>query len=86
MRSRVDKFGRILIPKEIRKEFSFDTNDYVEIDLIEDRIIISKPQNIDKEEKLDFLIKRERKLQDIEYILMNDKSVDISDIRKILNI
>lgn len=86
MKRHFDEMGRIVIPKEMREELDFGINDFAEIELIDNKIILSNPKNIDKQKYLEFLIERENKLQNIEYILKNVASVEISDIKKILKI
>ncbi len=42
---RIDDFGRIAIPKEIRAELGVKTGDELDIRLVAGHIIITKPQN-----------------------------------------
>ena len=70
MQRHFDKTGRIVIPKEMRKELGFESEDYAEIELIDNKIILSNPKN-SKYKQLEFLKERENKLQNIEYILKN---------------
>lgn len=86
MKRHFDKLGRIVIPKEMRKELNFEVNDCAEISLIENKIILSNPKNNDIDKRLEFLMERENKLQSIEYLLKNVESIKISDIKKILDI
>lgn len=86
MKRHFDKLGRIVIPKEMRKELNFEVNDCAEILLMENKIILSNPKNNDIDKQLDFLMERERKLQSVEYLLKNVESIKISDIKKILDI
>lgn len=39
---RIDELGRIVVPKEIRRYLKIDSGDFVEINLYEERIILSK--------------------------------------------
>ena len=84
MKRHFDELGRIVIPKEMREELNFGMNDFAEIELINNKIVISNPKNNDKQKQLEFLMGRENKLQRIEYILKNIKSVEIEDIKRIL--
>ena len=85
MQRHFDKTGRIVIPKEMRKELGFESEDYAEIELIDNKIILSNPKN-SKYKQLEFLKERENKLQNIEYILKNIETVTINDIKNILEI
>ena len=85
MQRHFDKTGRIVIPKEMRKELGFESEDYAEIELIDNKIILSNPKN-SKYKQLEFLKERENKLQNIEYILKNIDTVTINDIKNILEI
>lgn len=86
MKRHFDNLGRIVIPKDIREELDFGSNDFAEIEIVNKKIIITNPKDIDKQAQVDFLINRENKLQEIEYILKNIKSVEIQDIKNILKI
>ncbi len=84
MKRHFDETGRIVIPKEMREELDFGINDFAEIELINNKIVITNPENDDKQKQLEFLMERENKLQRIEYIIKNIKSVEIEDIKRIL--
>ncbi len=84
MKRHFDEVGRIVIPKEMRKELNFGNRDFAEIELIGNKIVISNPDNNDEQKQLEFLMNRENKLQRIEYVLKNIKSVEIEDIKRIL--
>lgn len=86
MQRHFDELGRIVIPKEMREKLDFGKNDFAEIKLNNNEIILSNPKNKDKQELLKFLMERDNKLQNLEYVLKNVKSVTISDIKKILNL
>lgn len=43
----IDSLGRIVIPKEMRKEIGVENGDEVDISLNEKKIIISNPKNFD---------------------------------------
>lgn len=84
MKRHFDELGRIVIPKEMREVLDFGINDYAEIELINNKIVLTNPENNDKQKQLEFLMEREIKLQRIEYVLKNIKSVEIEDIKRIL--
>lgn len=84
MKRHFDELGRIVIPKEMREALDLGPFDYAEIELINNKIVISNPENNDKQKQFEFLMERENKLQRIEYILKNIKSVEIEDIKRIL--
>lgn len=86
MQRHFDELGRIVIPKDMREKLDFGKNDFAEIKLNNNEIILSNPKYKDKQELLKFLMERDNKLQNLEYVLKNVKSVTISDIKKILNL
>lgn len=86
MQRHFDELGRIVIPKDMREKLDFGKNDFAEIKLKNNEIILSNPKYKDKQELLKFLMERDNKLQNLEYVLKNVKSVTISDIKKILNL
>lgn len=47
MNRNIDKLGRIVIPKEMRKQLGISNNDPVNIECIENKIIITKPNKAD---------------------------------------
>ena len=46
----IDDLGRIVIPKEMRKELGVDNGEGVNIELIGNKVIITKPDTTDYEE------------------------------------
>lgn len=86
MKRHFDEVGRIVIPKEMREKLDFGIHDYAEIKLNDNEIILSNPKYKDQQEQLNFLMERENKLQNLEYVLKNVKTVTVSDIKKILNL
>lgn len=86
MQRHFDELGRIVIPKEMREKLDFGKNDFAEIKLNDNEIILSNPKYKDRQEILKFLMERDNKLQNLEYVLKNVKSVTVSDIKKILNL
>lgn len=86
MKRHFDEVGRIVIPKEMREKLDFGIYDYAEIKLNGNEIILSNPKYKDQQEQLNFLMERENKLQNLEYVLKNVKTVTVSDIKKILNL
>lgn len=84
MKRHFDDLGRIVIPKDMREELDFGSYDLAEIEIVNKKIIITNPKDADKQAQMDFLIERENKLQEIEYVLKNIKNVEIEDIKNIL--
>lgn len=52
IKRKVDELGRIVIPKEFRKEIHIKEGDYVEMDLKGKQVIVKKSNNTDKETPL----------------------------------
>ena len=48
MNRKIDSMGRIVIPMEIRKQLDIKDNDEFKIDVINNEIVISKPELNDK--------------------------------------
>ena len=48
MNRKIDSMGRIVIPMEIRKQLDIKDNDELKIDVINNEIVISKPELNDK--------------------------------------
>lgn len=86
MKRHFDELGRIVIPKDMREELDFGINDFAEIEVIHKKIVLSNPKDHNKNKQFDFLIERENKLQQIEYLLKNVEAIKISDIKNILEI
>ena len=55
IKRQVDRCGRISIPVEFRKEINLNFEDYAEIEMIDNKIVISKVDDV-KEELKDVLI------------------------------
>lgn len=47
MKRNIDALGRIVIPVEIRKQLDINNGDSVDIDLVDNKIVISNPSEID---------------------------------------
>ena len=77
---RIDSLGRIVLPKTIRKSLNIKNSDEVEIECSQDKIIISKYNVVEKNEKI---------IEDIICVLKNylpkDLSVVITDTNIVLN-
>lgn len=54
---RVDELGRIVIPKEIRKNLKIRDNDELLINVSDDKIVLSKYEKISSDEVLKILVK-----------------------------
>lgn len=61
MTRRIDELGRLVIPKEIRKNLKIRDNDQVEITVIENKIVLSKYDNINKDRIVSVLLNCIRK-------------------------
>ena len=47
MKRKIDKLGRLVIPKEIRKELNIRKEDDIDIQFADNKIILTKPNDID---------------------------------------
>jgi len=56
MTRRIDELGRLVIPKEIRKNLKIKDNDQVEILVNDNKIILSKYENLSKDKNISLLI------------------------------
>ena len=61
MTRRIDELGRLVIPKEIRKNLKIRENDQVEITVVENNIVLSKYDNINKDRIVSVLLNCIRK-------------------------
>lgn len=97
MTRRIDELGRLVIPKEIRKNLKIKDNDQVEITIIDNKIVLNKYENMSDNiinqllntlkriiNKNVLLTSREKI---IDYSLINKESIDkVSLNEDILNI
>ena len=56
MTRRIDELGRLVIPKEIRKSLKIKDNDQVEINIVDNKIMLSKYEVFDKDRIISLLI------------------------------
>lgn len=47
MKRKIDELGRLVIPKEMRKELGIKDNDQINIECIGNKVIITKPDAVD---------------------------------------
>lgn len=76
MNKKLDELGRIVIPAPMRKQLGI--KDTINIECIDNKIIITNPDN-----KLEFLMKRDNKLQRIEMMFKNG-DVDLKKLKNIV--
>ena len=53
---RIDELGRLVIPKEIRKNLKIKDNDQIEINIVNDKIILSKYDVLKKDDIIHLLL------------------------------
>ena len=53
MNRNIDTLGRIVIPKEMRKQLDIKENDPLNIELQDNKIIITKPDTVDYKEMVE---------------------------------
>ena len=56
MTRRIDELGRIVIPKEIRKNLKIKDNDQLEINIIDNKIVLSKYEMVKKDSVINTII------------------------------
>lgn len=56
MTRRIDELGRLVIPKEIRKNLKIKDNDQVEINVIDNKIILNKYDSFNKDRVVNIII------------------------------
>lgn len=57
MTRRIDELGRLVIPKEIRKNLKIKDNDQVEITIIDNKIVLTKFDNLNKDRVVSMILK-----------------------------
>ena len=56
MTRRIDELGRLVIPKEIRKNLKIKDNDQIEINIVDDKIVLSKYDILQKDEIIHLML------------------------------
>ena len=56
MTRRIDELGRLVIPKEIRKNLKIKDNDQIEINIVDDKILLSKYDVLQKDEIIHLML------------------------------
>ena len=59
---RIDDLGRLVIPKEIRKNLRIRDNDQIEINVIDNKIVLNKYNNMEKDVVINKLINTLKKV------------------------
>lgn len=80
---RIDELGRLVIPKEIRKNLKIKDNDQVEINVTDNKIILSKYDLISKDKIISNMLSCLKKMLNKNIVITSrDKIVDVSLINK----
>ena len=83
MTRRIDELGRLVIPKEIRKNLKIKDNDQVEITVIDNKIILNKHDNIEKDRIISIILNSLKKeINKNVLITSRDNIIDYSLINK----
>ena len=87
MTRRIDELGRLVIPKEIRKNLKIKDNDQIEINIVDNKIILSKYDILKKDEVIHQLLLCIKKILNKNILFTSrDKIIDYSLLNKeILN-
>ena len=87
MTRRIDELGRLVIPKEIRRNLKIKSNDQFEISILDDKIMLSKYESLDKDKIVIMIVHCLKKYLKkniiitsrdsiIEYDLLNNKKLN----------
>ena len=83
MTRRIDELGRLVIPKEIRKNLKIKDNDQVEINVIDNKIILSKFENLQKNQIITMFINCLKKILNKNVLFTSrDKIIDHALLNK----
>lgn len=83
MTRRIDELGRLVIPKEIRKNLKIKDNDQVEINVVDNKIVLNKYDCINKDFVITNLLNCLRKSINKNILLSSrDKIIEYSLINK----
>lgn len=64
MNRNIDNLGRIVIPKEFRKELGIDSGSNLNIELTENKIVITKKDSVDYKAKYEDALRQIEQLED----------------------
>jgi len=95
---RIDELGRLVIPKEIRRNLKIKDNDQIEINVIDDKIMLNKYENMNIDKYVVLIINLLRKVINknilftsrdkiLNYALIKKEKIDDVELNKdIMNI
>ena len=98
MTRRIDELGRLVIPKEIRRNLKIKDNDQVEINVIDGKIVLNKYETLNKDRVINIILSNIKKITNknvlytsrdeiIDFILLNKEKLDNNVLNKeIMNI
>ncbi len=74
---RIDELGRLVIPKEIRKNLKIKDNDQLEINVIDNKVVLNKYESVKKDNIISILLNTLKKLLNKNILYTSrDKIVD----------
>jgi len=79
---RIDELGRIVIPKEIRKNLKIRNNDELMININDDNIVLTKHESFSSDDVLEILIKSVSKVIKKDVLITTKDKVIISSDKK----
>ena len=82
---KIDELGRIVLPKEIRKNMRIRENDELLIDVLDDKIILSKAYGIESSKVLNDVVYVMHQEYDIDILISNRDSIIVSSNSKYLH-
>ena len=65
MLKKIDNLGRVVIPQPMRKQLEINEGDLVNIELVDNKIIITNPKEVDYKARID------KAIEYIEYVGMD---------------
>lgn len=76
MNRNIDNLGRIVIPKEFRKELGIDSGSNLNIELVNNKIVITKKDSVDYKEKVEKALAFIKEHKFTDYEIDDERSID----------
>lgn len=91
MNRKIDIMGRLVIPKEMRKQLGINDGDPVHIELKDNQIVLTKPGKDTAEERIEAAIEYIKSLKNfkIKYVMLEEKEMYATEndfVKDLLNI
>lgn len=76
MNRNIDNLGRIVIPAEMRKELGIDAGSNLNIELIDNKIVITNANRVDYKEKVEKALAFIKEHKFTDYEIDDERSID----------